>query len=190
MAIQLETYVTPEEYLSRERRAEYKSEYYAGQIVAMSGASREHNLIVTNLVTSLHQQLKGRPCEVYPSNMRVKMPATGSYVYPDVVVVCGEPVFEDDTFDTLLNPTVLIEVLSPSTESLDRGSKAQGFRLIESLSEYVLIAQDKVRIEHYIRQLDDRWVLIDIRFPEQIIQLASIHCQLAVREVYERVLNL
>jgi Uma2 family endonuclease len=190
MAIQPDIYVTPEEYLDRERQAEYKSEYFAGQVVAMSGASREHNLIVTNIVISLGQQLKGRPCEVYPSNMRVKMPATGSYVYPDVVAVCGEPELEDAHFDTLLNPTALIEVLSPFTESLDRGAKAQGFRLIESLSEYLLVAQDTYRIEHYIRQPEDRWVLIDIRFPDQIIQLASINCELAVRDVYDKVLNL
>ena len=116
MAIQPGVYVSSQEYLVLEKQAVYKSEYISGTIVAMSGASRKHNLIVTNIVTSLVQQLRGRPCEVYASDMRVKMPASDLYVYPDVVVVCGTPQFEDSDLDTLLNPTLVIEVLSQSTE--------------------------------------------------------------------------
>src|SRR5947209_20458068 len=115
MSRQAKTFVTPEEYLSLERQAEHKSEYYDGEIFAMTGASRKHNLITTNILGSLWQQLKGKPCEVYPSDMRVRVPSANLYTYPDIVVVCGEPQFEDEQVDTLLNPTLLIEVLSRST---------------------------------------------------------------------------
>ena len=112
MSRQIKSYVSPEEYLALERAAEYKSEYLSGEIFAMTGASRKHNLIAINIAGSLNQQLKGNPCEVYSSDMRVKVRATGLYTYPDVVVVCGEPQFEDDHVDTLLNPTLLLEILS------------------------------------------------------------------------------
>src|SRR5713226_2862324 len=119
MASQITTYFTPEEYLQLERKPEYKSEYLAGQIFAMSGASREHNLIAVNVLASLHAQLKKRLCEAYGSNMRIRVSASGLYTYPDVVVVCGEPKFADDHVDNLLNPTLIVEVLSPSTEGYD-----------------------------------------------------------------------
>jgi Putative restriction endonuclease len=123
MAAQPKTYLTVVEYLAVERRSPEKAEYLDGAAIAMSGVSRERHLIVTNLVRELSLRLKGRPCEVYPSDLRLKAPATGLYTYPDVAVVCGEPRFEDEERDTLLNPTLLIEVLSPSTESYDRGKK-------------------------------------------------------------------
>lgn len=116
-------YYTPEEYLAQERKAEFKSEYIAGQIVAMSGASREHNLMTANLARVLGSQLLDRPCEVYVSDMRVKVTARGMYTYPDTVVVCDDARFEDEQVDTLLNPTLIVEVLSPSTEAYDRGAK-------------------------------------------------------------------
>ena len=188
MAIQPDVYVTSQEYLTLEKRAEYKSEYIAGTIVAMSGASRKHNLIVTNIVISLGQQLRGRPCEVYANDMRVKMPASDLYVYPDVVVVCGSPQFEDGDLDTLLNPTLVIEVLSQSTEFRDRGVKAQGYRLRDSLAEYLLIAQDRCRIEQYVRQTDNQWLLVDFRALDETINLVSLHCALAIQDVYDRVL--
>ena len=189
MAIQPNVYVSSQEYLALERQAAYKSEYIAGTIVAMSGASREHNLIVTNIVTSLGQQLRGRPCEVYANDMRVKMLASDLYVYPDVVVVCGTPQFEDSDLDTLLNPTLVIEVLSQSTECRDRGVKAQGYRLIDSLAEYLLIAQDRCRIEQYIRQADNQWLLVDFRALEETVDLVSLHSTLAIQDVYDRVLT-
>src|SRR5206468_6291774 len=120
------------------------SEYINGQIYAMSGASREHNLIVVNLIRELSSQLRGRPCEVYASDMRVKVRPTGMYTYPDVVAVCGEPRFEDEQVDTLVNPAVIVEVLSPSTEAYDRGQKFAHYRKLESLTEYVLVAQNEV----------------------------------------------
>src|SRR2546423_7792204 len=121
MSSQTKTYFTPEQYLALEREAEYKSEYINGQIYAMSGASREHNLIAVNIVSELHALLRGQPCEAYMSDMRVKVSQTGMYTYPDVVAVCGGPRFEDEHGDTLINPTVIVEVLSPSTEAYDRG---------------------------------------------------------------------
>ena len=161
MSSERKTRLSPEEYLALERKAEVRSEYLDGDMVAMSGGSREHNLIVTNLVSELRLQLKGRPCEVYPSNMRVKVSATGLYTYPDVVVVCGEPTFEDESVDTLLNPTLIIEVLSDSTEAYDRGGKFAHYRKLASLMEYVLIAQTKPHVEYYVRQPDNRWLLAE-----------------------------
>jgi Uma2 family endonuclease len=187
MSSQLKTRLTPEEYLAIERKAEYKSEYLDGEIFAMTGASREHNLIGSNIIRELSSQLKGQPCEVYPSDMRVRVPATSLYTYPDVVVVCGEPKFEDSYIDTLLNPTLIVEVLSESTESYDRGKKFGYYRTMDALAEYLLVAQDEYRVEQYVRQADGRWLLSDIRTLDGKVELASIPCVLALREVYDKV---
>jgi Uma2 family endonuclease len=183
------TYYTPEQYLALERAAEYKSEYINGEIYAMSGASREHNLITGNVLSALHAQLRGRPCEIYASDMRVKVSPTGMYTYPDVVAVCGEPRFEDDQVDTLLNPTAILEVLSPSTEAYDRGEKFAHYRRLETLSEYVLVSQDKARVEHYIRDgvRSNQWVLTETSGLDGVLELASIGCELALRDVYDKV---
>jgi Uma2 family endonuclease len=141
--MQIKDLVTPNEYLILERQAPYKSEYRDGQIVAMSGASRQHNIITANVVAELHAQLKQRSCTVLPSDMRVKVTSTGLYTYPDVVVVCGEALFDDNQQDTLLNPTLIVEVLSKSTEAYDRGDKFKHYRHLPSLAEYLLISQDK-----------------------------------------------
>lgn len=186
MTSQPKSYLTPEEYLAIEREAEYKNEYLDGEIFAMTGASRKHNLISVNISREISQQLRARPCEAYASEMRVRIPKRG-YMYPDVVVVCGEPQFEDDHLDTLLNPTVLIEILSESTERYDRGRKFGLYRTIESLAEYVLVAQDEYRVEQYAKQPDGRWLLSDHRSPEDVVELTSIQCALALREVYEKV---
>ena len=178
---------TPEEYLELERKAEYKSEYLDGEIFAMAGARREHNLIVSNVIASLHSQLRGRACETYPSDMRVKVTATGLRTYPDVVVVCGEPHFEDENGDTLLNPTLLVEVLASTTEAYDRGEKFAHYRLLESLAEYVLIAQDRCRVERFTRQPDGQWLLSEARDLGEAIALPSVGSQLTLAEVYERV---
>ncbi|HSL72022.1 MAG TPA: Uma2 family endonuclease [Longimicrobiales bacterium] len=179
--------ITPAEYLEAERRAETKSEYFAGQVFALAGASKAHNLIVVNLVAILHGQLKGQPCEVYPSDMRIHV-RTGLYTYPDVSVVCGTPQLEDEHFDTLLNPTVLIEVVSDSTERYDRGRKAEHYRQIESLQEYLLAAQDKARIERYRRQGEREWVLTEAIGLEESVPLDSVGCVLPLRDVYDRVI--
>jgi Uma2 family endonuclease len=187
MSSQPKTYLTPEEYLAIERRNEYKSEYVDGEMVAMTGASRRHNLITVNITGQLYPQLRGRPCETYSGDMRVRIPTTRAYMYPDVVIVCGEPQLEDDYLDTLLNPTVLVEVLSESTERYDRGRKFGFYRTIESLAEYVLVAQDECRVEQYAKQPDGRWLLTDHRSQEDLVELATIQCTLKLSEVYEKV---
>ena len=187
MSRQVKSYVSPEEYLALERQAENKHEYVDGEILAWAGASRKHNLIAGNVQGELRQQLKGRPCEVYPGEMRVKAPATRAYVYPDVVVVCGEPKFEDGYLDTLLNPTLVFEVLSKSTESYNRLAKSAYYRTIESLSEYLLVAQEEYRIEQYVKQVAGRWLLTEIRSLDAAIDLESIHCSLTLRDIYDRI---
>ena len=154
----------------------------------MTGASRKHNLIAGNIAGELREQLKGKPCEVYPGEMRVKASASRAYVYPDVVVVCEDPKLEDGFFDTLLNPTMVVEVLSISTESYNRLAKAAYYRTIESLAEYLLVSQEEYRVEQYIKQSDGRWLLSDVRSLESVLELKSIGCSLELRELYDRVL--
>ena len=187
MSQQIQPYISPQEYLRLERQSEYKSEYVNGQIFAMTGASRKHNLITTNISSSLHTQLKGRPCEVYAVDMRVKVRATGLYTYPDVAVACGEPEFEDDFIDTLLNPTLLVEVLSPSTERYDRIAKSSYYRTMESLAEHLLVAQDEIRVEQYVKQPGGEWLLFEFLALDSTVQLPSIGCSLQLSEVYDRI---
>jgi len=180
-------FLTPQEYLARERQAETKSEYLRGEVFAMSGASREHNLIVGNISRELGEQLRDRQCEVYQSDMRVKVSPTGLYTYPDVTVVCGEPEFEDAEVDTLLNPKVLVEVLSPSTADYDRGGKFTHYRRLPSLHEYVLISQDRLLVEHYLRQRQDEWLLTEESSLQDTLVLPSIDCRLPLSEIYLKV---
>ena len=187
MSSQVKVYYTPDEYLALERKAEYKSEYFNGEIFAMTGASRKHNLVAGNVFAALHPQLRKRPCEIYPSDMRVKVSPTGLYTYPDVVIVCGEPMFDDEQKDTLLNPTLLVEVLSKSTASYDRGEKFEHYRKIKSLAEYLVIAQDKYHVEQYTRQSDNRWLLSETDDPQKTIRLSSIECDLALADIYDKV---
>ncbi|PKO22818.1 MAG: hypothetical protein CVU38_07350 [Chloroflexi bacterium HGW-Chloroflexi-1] len=187
MQPQPKSHFTPEEYLALERRAETKSEYWNGQIYALAGASSAHNTIVANLIISLGVQLKGRPCTVYPSDMRVKVAQTGLYTYPDVLVLCGKARFDDLHRDTLLNPTVLIEVLSPTTETYDRGAKFAFYRSLESLTDYLLVAQDSPKIEHYALQPNDKWLLSDYKGLDAVAQVASIDCALPLADVYDKI---
>lgn len=186
MATQTQQWLSPAEYLALERAAETKSEYIDGTLVAMSGVTREHNLINVNLVRELSAQLRGRPCELYSQDMRVRIAEGGMYAYPDVVVACGEPEFEDDTFDVLLNPILIIEILSDSTEAYDRGLKFRRYRKRASLQEYVLVAQDRASVERYSRD-GEHWVLTDAAGLDDRIELPSIGCSLLLRDVYERV---
>jgi Uma2 family endonuclease len=179
---------TAAEYLAWERAAPEKHAFYRGEIFAMAGASREHNLLVANIVRLLGNALLERPCETYPSHMRVKVPATGLYTYPDASVVSGEPQFEDTAFDTLLNPLVLVEVLSESTERYDRGEKFESYRTIPSLRDYVLITQERALVEHFARQPDGSWLLREHR-AGGAVELGSIGCALAVDELYRKVLG-
>jgi Uma2 family endonuclease len=176
---------TEAEYLAFERSSEEKHEFLNGEIFAMAGAKENHNLIVANIIASLHSQVRNRPCRVYASDMRVKSTHTGSYTYPDIVVVCDTPQFEDDERDTLLNPTVIIEVLSASTEAYDRGKKFQHYRTLESLRECMLIAQDIVWIEYYVYR-GGYWMLTDVDNLDAAITLSSVDCTLVLSDVYEK----
>jgi Uma2 family endonuclease len=179
--------MTAEEYLAADRVAGVKSEYLNGEVFAMSGASERHNLIVTNVVRELSTQLKEKPCKVYPSDMRVRVPESNLYAYPDITVVCGQSEFDDENRDILLNPTVIIEVLSKTTEAYDRGEKFAHYRRLQSLKEYVLIAQDRVLLERYARQSEGEWLLSEARKPVDRLTLASIGGVLSLAEVYDKV---
>ncbi|NUO83031.1 Uma2 family endonuclease [candidate division KSB1 bacterium] len=179
--------LSTEEYLARERRAEFKSEYFNGELFAMAGAQQAHNLIVGNLLRTLGNQLVERDCKVYPSDMRVKIAKINKYTYPDVVVTCGKENFEDAEVDTLLNPVVIFEILSDSTEAYDRGKKFQHYQFLESLSEYVLISQDAVRVEQYIRQSDKTWQYSQYQELGDLVKLESVNCELALKDVYVKV---
>ena len=181
------TRLTAAQYLEKERAAQFRSEFFSGEVFAMVGASRKHNLIAVNISRRLNEQFDGRKCEVYQSDMRVKVNATGLYTYPDVVVTCDEPRFEDDQVDTFLNPKVIVEVLSPSTELWDRGKKFKHYRNIPSLREYVLISQDHVLIERFAINVDGEWALRDYRTHEDILVLDSISCELRLSDVYARI---
>ncbi|MFY9825215.1 MAG: Uma2 family endonuclease [Thermoanaerobaculia bacterium] len=176
------------EYLVLERRSEERHEYLDGEMFAMSGASRRHNRIVLNIGKGLDSALEDRGCEVFVSEMRVLTPDNKFFTYPDVVAVCGEPQFADAEVDTLLNPDVIIEVLSPSTEDYDRGPKFAHYRSIPSLREYVMVAQDRVQVEHYLRQPNDDWLpLADLDDLGQTLELRSVGCSLSLAAIYRRV---
>ena len=181
-----QTYFTPEEYLAWERKADIKHEYLRGAIIAMSGASYQHTIITMNISGELYIQLKDAACTVHTNDMRVRTSPEISYFYPDILVVCGEPRFEDNAFDTLLNPIVLVEVLSPSTEAYDRGEKFEHYQQLTSLREYILVSQDEVRVEHHRRQRTE-WQPTEFRSLEDVLSLTSIDCELSLEDIYRRV---
>ena len=177
-----------QEYLALERQAEERHEYLDGEMFAMSGASRRHNRIVLNIGKGLDSALEDRGCDVFVSEMRVLTPDNKFFTYPDVVTVCGEPQFADAEVDTLLNPDVIIEVLSPSTADYDHGPKFAHYRSIASLREYVLVAQDRVRVEHYLRQTNSAWLpLVELDDLGQTLELQSVGCRLSLAAIYRRV---
>lgn len=174
---------TLDEYLALEASTREKHEFFRGEIFAMGGASALHNLIVMNTGAEIRQQLRGKPRRVYPSDLRVMVSPGGLYTYPDVVVVCGPENFEQPG-DTLTNPTVLVEVLSASSEAYDRGAKFEQYRALASLRGYLLIAQDRVLVEHYARQVDDRWLLTACNRADDIVVIEALECRIAVAEIY------
>lgn len=178
---------TVEEYLALDRDAEIKSEYRAGEIVAMAGASRAHVAIVGNIMASLVPQLRGRPCQAFSSDLRVRAASSARYTYPDVAVVCGQQIVENTKPETLLNPTVLVEVLSESTEAYDRGEKFAHYRRILSLTDYVLVAQDRPYVEHYQRHDEEIWLFRAFEGPDAVLALPILDCTLALRDVYDKV---
>jgi Uma2 family endonuclease len=187
VSTQPKTFLTPEQYLEIERLAEFKSEYYQGEMFAMAGAREAHNLIVLNLAAALHQQFRPRPCRAYMSDMRVRVSATGLYTYPDILAVCGEPQFLDERRDTLLNPNLIVEVLSPSTEAYDRGRKFEHYRSVESLGEYLLVSSERVSAELFTRQPDGRFLLTAAGRLEDSLDLQSVGGRLTLADLYEKV---
>lgn len=179
--------MTPQEYLAFEREAEERHEYWDGEIVTMAGASPEHNAICFNLAGALKPRLRGSDCRGFTSDQRLRVPLSNRYVYPDLTVVCGQPVFEDDDPYTLVNPTLGVEVLSSTTESKDRGSKLFGYRTLPSLRGYLLVAQDRTWVEHWSRQDDGRWLVTEIDDPAATLDLPEVGCKLPLAEIYEDV---
>ena len=177
-----------EDWLAAERESlESKSEYIDGEVFAMTGASEAHNLMVANVIRELGVQMKGRPCRVYPSDLRLHIEATNEGRYPDLMALCGDRHFHDGRRDVILNPALIVEVLSPSTEAYVRGKKTDDYRGIPSLKDLLLLSQHEVRAELYTRTNDGRWLLTDFRDPNDAIPLDSIGCTLSLAEVYDKV---
>jgi Uma2 family endonuclease len=173
--------------LAAERKAEYKSQYIDGEVVPMPGASSNHVIISTVALSDLTYQVWDRDCSVYNSDLKVHAKTNGSYCYPDVSVVCGKSEWVDGEHDTLLNPTAIIEVLSPSTEANDRGDKFEAYRAIESLKQYLLLDSRRVHAELFTRQPDGKWLYIATKRLEDTIELESISCRLELARLYKRV---
>lgn len=179
---------TPEEYLVLEREADTKHEYLDGQIYAMAGASPVHNQICFNIIGEIHGQLKGTPCFGYTSDQKIRTDPLDLFTYPDITIVCGEPKFHDDKQDVILNPKVIIEVLSPTTEAYDRGEKFARYQQLKSLTDYILVAQDKPRVEHYVRQKGKKPWLYSIEHEMTAsVGIDSIGCKLKLADVYDRI---
>ena len=187
MSTQLKTFLTPEEYLEIERKAEFKSEYYNGEMFAMAGGSPRHAFIIGNLVYEFVGQLKGRACQVGSSDLRLRVSPSGLYTYPDVMVICGEPRYADDQKDTLLNPIVIVEVLSESTREYDLGRKFWFYRELPSVHEYIMVEQDAPRIVQWTRQDERHGTLSEANDLNQSVQLTSIDCVLKLSDVYDKV---
>jgi Uma2 family endonuclease len=187
MTTHTDTYVTPEEYLAAERLSETRSEYLDGGVCPMTGGTANHIRIVANITTQLSNQLDGRPCDVFPTDMKIRLPDSRKFFYPDVVVVCGELLYHDSRKDIITNPDLVVEVLSPSTEAFDRGAKFQAYRTIESLKEYLLVAQDRPLVEQYVRNGDGKWTFTETVGLESSLTLPSVECTLNLGAVYKRV---
>jgi Uma2 family endonuclease len=187
MSTQPKTFLTPEQYLEIERQAERKSEYWQGEMFAMAGASESHNLITTNTTAQIRPQLRARNCRLYSGDMRIRVSATVLYTYPDLVVACEAPQFLDARRDTLLNPTLIVEVLSPSTEGYDRGRKFERYQTVDSLQQYLLVASERIHADLFTRQPGGRWLLTAAGSIEDALNLDSIGCRIALRDTYEQV---
>src|SRR2546421_12240189 len=177
--------LTGEQYLEIERFSEIRHEYLDGLVYAMAGESRDHSRICFNLAGIIQPQLKGKPCRGFSPNMKVRAGIGGLYAYPDLMIVCGEANFHDEHGDVLVNPTVIFEVLSPSTEKYDRGEKFRRYRTeIESLQDYVLVSQDQFRVEHHHREADGAWSQTETIGKDGVVVLKSIECSVPLTEVY------
>ena len=177
---------TVDEYLAFERTSDSRHEYYAGNIYVMVGGTEPHNLIAGNAFYCLKSQLRSRPCKVYTSDMRLKIAPTGLYTYPDVMALCGEVKLADDCRDMIENPQIVVEVLSPSTEAYDRGTKLDHYKRLESVTDCILISQDARRVEHHARGTDGRWRKTNVT-GSGIIRLASLGCEIPLDEIYDQI---
>lgn len=179
--------ITPQEYLAIERKAGARNEYFDGEIFAMAGASREHNQITSNIVRVTGNQLIEKPCSVFSSDMRIKIEEAGKYTYPDIVIACESQEFEDENNDVLLNPIVIMEILSDSTEAYDRGDKFAHYQLLDSFVEYILISQYFCRVEKFIRRNDETWIYSKYQTMEDIVEIETVKCELPLSEIYRKV---
>ena len=179
--------ITDEEFIVRERAAATKSEFLRGHVFAMSGARPKHNLVASNIIGALGERLRGRPCLVLTRDQRIYSEAAGLFTYPDVVVVCGGARFHAKFDDTLVNPTVIVEVLSPSTEAYDRGAKFAHYRTIASLREYVLVTPDATLVEHYARGDDESWRLTTFTSPGDAVTFPALGLAVPVGDIYAKV---
>jgi Uma2 family endonuclease len=193
MSVQPKRTITPEEYLEIERAASFKSEYYAGEMFAMAGTSSNHSSIIVNLVSVLRPQVRQTKCKVFVTDLRLHVPDSGLFTYTDVMVVCN-PRYHDNQKDMLLNPSIIVEILSPSTEAYDRGQKFLFYRRIESLQHYLLVSQDERRVEKFSKNVEGNWVLTEFADDESSISIAvpelAIALDLPLREIYEDVFQL
>ncbi len=190
MAALPKTIISEKEYLEEERKSLHKSEYYIGEVSAIAGATKTHNAIVGAILGELYGFLKGKSCRVFPSDLRVHNPENSLYTYPDVIVVCGEEKYLDDEFDTLLNPTVLVEVLSPATEDYDRGTKFKLYRPIPSLKNYILVSSTEYAAEIYSRNDNNEWVLNTAQEKDSYIHISAINYNLFLSDIYAQVEDL
>jgi Uma2 family endonuclease len=179
--------LTEDEYLQIERAAEFKNEFFEGEMFAMAGGTLRHSLIATNLARECGNRLKGARCVPFNSDLRIKIAATGLFTYPDLSVICGPPEFVPGTEDTVLNPTVVVEVLSDSTEAYDRGKKFEHYRQIDTLQEYLLVSQKEPRIEQFIRQADNRWLLNEAAGLDAMLEVPSLRITLSLAEVFAQI---
>ena len=187
-AIQQNPHMTEAEYLEFERASETKHEFFDGEVFDMAGASEEHNSIAQSISHYLYPQVRKNGCKVHSSDMRLKVLATGLFTYPDISIYCGELKFTGDKPDTLTNPTIIIEILSPSTELHDRNAKFRHYQQIPSLKEYVLVSQDKARIERYLREEGKKtWQYLDVEGLDESIEFPSVKALLKLADVYEQV---
>lgn len=185
MAAQIKQRLTPEEYFALDDQAEFKSEYRDGEMIAMAGGEPAHSAIGVNVTTAFKIALRGKPCQVFNSDLRVQVGTV--YTYPDATIVCGEQQYGGPGLKTLQNPTIVVEVLSPSTEAYDRGEKFARFRRIEALTDYLLVAQDRARIEHYARQSGGLWLLAEAAGLDAAITIGSVNCELCLADVYDQI---
>lgn len=186
--LKVESLSTPEDYLTFERKSDSRHEFLDGEIYAMAGESLPHSRICMNLAGEVRQQLKGKNCEPLSPNMKVRTSNASLFSYPDLTVVCGEPQFHDLKKDVLTNPRVVFEVLSPSTADYDRTTKFQRYRMgNETLTDYILVSQDKPFVEHFVKQADNNWIYRSYGAIEDVLKIETIECELSLREIYDRV---